>query len=81
MKLAIHTIQETLFSGDIKSFTLKTASGEITVLDNHLPLITIARPGKLRYTDRQNNENETELNGGILEVKPNSEAIILANSS
>lgn len=81
MKLFIHTIQETLFDGEIKSLTLPTTSGEITVLDNHLPLITVVKPGEIYYTDQQNKEGRLNLAGGILEVKPESEALILANPS
>lgn len=81
MKLSIHTIQETLFSGEIKSLTLPTTNGEITVLDNHLPIITIVKPGEIYYTDSQNKEGRLNLAGGVLEVKPESEVTILANAN
>ena len=79
MKLSIHSIEKTLFAGSIKSLTLKTASGEITVLDNHLPLVSVVKPGKIYYNDLQNKEGELFLTGGIMEVKPESEVVILAN--
>lgn len=81
MRLSIHTIQKTLFEEEIKSVTLPTTSGEITVLDNHLPLITVVKPGEIYYTDQQNKGGRLSLTGGILEVKPESEALILANVS
>ena len=81
MKLMIHSIEKTIFEGVVKKFTLPTASGEITVLDNHLPLISIVVPGKIYYTDQQNKDGELALGGGILEVKPESEAVILAHAN
>ena len=79
MKLSVHSIEETLYSGEVKKLTLTTTSGEITVLDNHLPLISVVRSGKIYYTDSQNEEKELLVSGGILEVKPESEVVILAN--
>lgn len=92
MKLTIHSIEKTIFEGVVKKFTLPTASGEITVLDSHLPLISVVVPGKIYYTDGQNKDGELTLDSGILEVKPaerrgspggrpESEAVILAHSS
>ena len=81
MKLEVYSIEKTLFDGEVKSITLATTGGEITVLDNHLPLITIVKPGEIYYTDQQNKEDRLSLAGGILEVRPDSEAIILANTS
>ena len=52
MKLAIHTIEKTLFDGDVKSLTLPTEAGEITVLENHLPLVTLIRPGPRKIIDK-----------------------------
>lgn len=78
MKLAIYSIQQALFEGEVKSLTLPTPQGEITVLDNHLPLITLVAPGKIRYTFPDDEEQTLLLNGGVLEVRPDSEAVILA---
>jgi len=56
MKLAVHSIEKTIFDGKVKKFTLPTANGEITALDNHLPLVSIVLAGKIYYTDEQNSE-------------------------
>ena len=79
MKLAIHTLQSTLFEGEITSVTVPTPNGEITVLSQHLPLVTIVSRGTVRVTLPHGEESAIPLGGGILEVRPGSEAVMLAD--
>jgi len=89
MKLSIYSLQNTLFEGEVDKVTLPTPQGEITVLDNHIPLITLINPGYVRYTplltveaSKEYNFSGTQkvikLSGGVLEVRPQSEVVILA---
>lgn len=78
MKLQIHTIEKTLFDGEIKSLTLPTEAGEITVLENHEPLITLARPGIVRVVDKDEKTHTIDFGSyGFLEVKPENEGLTL----
>lgn len=43
--------------------------GEITVLDNHEPLIGVLTPGVMKVVDDGNKENFFEVKNGFLEVK------------
>lgn len=78
MRLSIYSIQSTLFEGEVKSVTLLTPMGEITVLDNHLPIITLVKQGNISYIDSRNEEGLLQFPGGVLEVRPGSEAILLS---
>ena len=78
MKLSIYSIQRTLFEGEVESATLPTPMGEITVLDNHIPLISLVSPGSVRYT-RSGDEQSLSLAGGVLEVRTENEVVILAS--
>ena len=81
MKLSIYTINNTLFSGDVEKVTLPTLQGEITVLDNHIPLITAVKEGDIRYYIPQQFESgwhTIAFFGGIAEVRPGSEVVVLA---
>ncbi|MDO8500114.1 MAG: F0F1 ATP synthase subunit epsilon [bacterium] len=81
MKLQIHTIEKTIFDGDIKSLTLPTEAGEITVLENHLPLVTLTRPGLIRIIDKSNKESIINFSSfGFLEVKPEKEGVTLISA-
>jgi len=81
MKLQIHTIEKTLFDGDIKSLTLPTEEGEITVLENHLPLVTLIKPGIIRVVDKSDKTSIIDFGSfGFMEVKPENEGITLLAS-
>jgi len=77
MKLSIYSLQSTLFEGEVESLTLPTTTGEITVLDNHLPLISLVKPGEVHYT-HFGTKKAVKLAGGVIEIRPGSEAVILA---
>lgn len=80
MKLSIYSLQSTLFEGEVESLTLPTPTGEITVLANHIPLISLVKSGEVRYT-HSGTKDAIKLPGGVLEVRPGSEVVILAESS
>ena len=81
MKLAIHTIEKTLFDGDVKSLTLPTEAGEITVLENHLPLVTLIRPGPIKIIDKSGKERIIDFGSfGFLEVKPENEGTTILSA-
>ena len=78
MKLHIHTIEKTLFDGEVKSLTLNTETGEITVLENHLPLISLVKPSLIRVIDKADKTSIINFGSfGFLEVKPENEGITL----
>jgi len=56
---------------------MKTPLGEITVLDNHIPLITRIEKGRVRIVEKDGKEDTLEAEGGFIEVKPGSEVNIL----
>jgi len=65
--LTITTVTKQLFSDDVTSVTLPGAEGELTVLKNHVPLITTLVKGTI--TVRGKGDNRTfPVTGGLLEV-------------
>lgn len=79
MKLSVYTIQNTLFEGEVEKVIAKTAMGEITVLENHLPLITLLR-GPAMETEKEGRREIIPVKSGFLEVRPESEVVVLADS-
>lgn len=73
MKLSIYSLKKVLFQGQAVLLNCKTVTGEITVLENHEPLITVLSAGTMRVTDESGKENYIEIRSGFLEVKENSE--------
>lgn len=79
MKLTIHTLEKTLFDGTAKKLIAQTAVGEITVLDGHLPLISLLKGPSVKIVDTKDNNHFIEIKSGFIEVRPESEVVILAN--
>lgn len=78
MRFSIHTIEKTLFDGDVKSVTLPTEAGEITVLENHIPLISLVKPGAVKIVDKNEKTHIIDFGvNGFLEVKPENEGLTI----
>jgi len=65
MYLYIYTLRGTLYEGECFSLTAPAETGEITILPNHIPLITALKVGTLRYTNSQE-QKEIALQDGFL---------------
>lgn len=79
MKVSIYTIQKTLFEGGAEKLIAQTPMGEITVLNNHLPLISTLNGPSIKIFDQQGQKNIIKIMSGFLEVRPKSEVVIIAN--
>ena len=79
MKVNIYTIQNTLFEGEVEKLIAKTPMGEITVLDNHLPLVSTVTGPSITAIDKNGKKDIIKISSGIIEIKPESEVTILAS--
>jgi F-type H+-transporting ATPase subunit epsilon len=77
MKLGIYSLKKVLYEGEASSVNAKTASGEITILDNHAPLISILKKGVIKIIDGVNKEHYFPIGGGFLEVRSNDAKLIV----
>jgi len=77
MKVHIFSLQGIEFQGEAAGFNVKTQSGEITVLDHHLPLVTILKEGKANVLKVDGSHSEFSIHGGFLEVSPKNEVNVL----
>jgi len=75
--LSINALDKNIFDGEAESLTLPGIDGELTILENHIPLVTPLKAGKLRFKSGKQNP-EFFLKGGVLEVSP-SKVIVLVN--
>lgn len=68
IKFEIVTPERMVLSRDITAVNLMTTSGEITVLADHIPLVTVLKPGVMEI---KLSDGETEImsvSGGFMEV-------------
>jgi F-type H+-transporting ATPase subunit epsilon len=79
IKFKIVTPEKTVYEDEIDQITLPTQEGEITVLPNHIPLISVLTPGEL-IIKKDSEEIAMAVSGGIVEVRKN-ELVILADTA
>ncbi len=77
MRLKVTSLQKIEYDGEVRSFNVKTEIGEITILDNHRPLITILKPCLAVIVDSNNNKKEIEITSGFLEMNQKNELNVL----
>ena len=80
LHLSIVTPERTVFSGDVDSLSLPTPEGEITVLPNHRPLVSLLATGAMTLR-KDGDETHIASSGGFVEILPDSEVHILADSA
>ena len=78
MHMGVYTLQRTLFEGDIKQLTATTTVGEVTILNQHIPLVSVLTGPMVRLIDTLDKESIIKITSGFLEVREEGEVIILA---
>ena len=78
LKFKIVTPEKVIYENEIFQVSIPTTSGEITVLPNHIPLVSVLAAGELRIKDKDG-EHHLAVSGGFLEVRGKNEVIILAD--
>ena len=79
MKLSVISLKGVEFDGEVTSLNLKTATGEITVLDKHRPLMTALVPGKANIIKKDGERTTLNIVSGFLEVGEASQITLLVN--
>ncbi len=78
--LKIATPERIIYENDIFQVSIPTMDGEITVLPNHVPLVSVLRAGEMRIVDKEG-EQILAVSGGFLEVRGQNEIVILADNA
>lgn len=80
-RLQLVTLTGTKFDGDVYEVILPTLDGEIGVLANHMPLISVATAGavvvKKNRTDPDAQREIFAISGGVIEVEHNQLKVIV----
>ena len=77
MKLNIISLKGIEFEGEAVSVNVKTTSGEITVLDNHRPLLTALATGQAVIIKKDGEKLNFNINSGFFEVGEGNQASLL----
>lgn len=76
--LKLVTPERVLFEGDVASLTIPTEAGEITILPNHVPLVSAISNGVASMTLADGTEDDLAISGGFLQIKGGNEVVVLA---
>ena len=76
MKIEIITPDKTIFEGNVELAQLPGIDGLFEILNNHAPLISVLKKGKIKVTDKKKNTQFFEVNGGVVEVLKNKVLIL-----
>ncbi len=78
MHVVIAKVDEVLFEGEAYSLTVPGKEGEMTVLGEHMPLITTLKQGEARVHLAAGDEPQIfSIEGGVLEVRRDGATVIL----
>ncbi|MFH1583103.1 MAG: F0F1 ATP synthase subunit epsilon [Candidatus Falkowbacteria bacterium] len=80
IKFEIVTPERVVLKEEIMQITVPTKTGEITVLPNHIPLVSSLMPGVVHIKKKGGQEEIMSISGGFLEVLKNK-VVILADTA
>lgn len=80
LKLKIVTPERVVYEAMVDSVTVPTTAGEITILKNHIPLVSNLLAGEIR-TKIGNEEHSLAVSTGFVEVRPGNEVVLLADTA
>lgn len=76
MNIEIINPDKTIFSGEGELVQLPGKDGSFEILNNHAPLISVLRKGKVKVVDKDGKKQFFEINGGVIEVLKNKVLIL-----
>ena len=79
-KFEIISPERIFFSDDVKMVTLPSYEGDMSILKNHIPIVTFLRPGKIKVQKNGGNFEEFFVQDGTVEYFKDS-LIILSVSA
>jgi F-type H+-transporting ATPase subunit epsilon len=81
LHLQLVTLSGTKFEGDVYEVILPTLDGEIGILQNHMPLISVATAGAVVVKKSRNDSDSQReffaISGGVIEIEHNLLKVIV----
>ncbi len=76
----ITTPERVVYSDEVESVSLPTKLGQITILANHIPLVSSIESGEA-IIRKDGQESFLAISGGLVEVKGDNRVIVLADTA
>lgn len=81
IQFEIVTPERVVLKQEILQITVPTTSGEITILPDHIPLVSVLKPGVLEVKRADGVLEIMAVSGGFIEVMKDSRVVILADTA
>ena len=78
-KLEIISPEKIIFSGDVKIVVLPSYEGDMSILKNHISIITFLRPGVIRVQKKEANIEDFFVEDGTVEYFNNNLVVLSAS--
>jgi len=79
-KLTIVTPGGIIYEDMVEKITLPTKSGEVTILPEHEAMVSVLQAGEVSI-HKAGYETDLALSGGVLEMRPDNELFLIADSA
>ena len=76
LKVSVISPERVLFEGEAASVVAPAFDGEVGILDNHAPMMTLLGKGSLRLGDKR-----FDIEGGFLQVVDNNVRVVTEKAS
>lgn len=76
MNVEIINPDKTIFTGEAYLVQLPGKDGSFEIMNNHAPLISVLKEGKVKVLDNDKNPQFFEIKGGVIEVLKNKVLIL-----
>jgi F-type H+-transporting ATPase subunit epsilon len=76
MNVEIINPDKTIFTGEAYLVQLPGKDGSFEIMNNHAPLISVLKEGKVKVLDNNKNPQFFEIKGGVIEVLKNKVLIL-----
>jgi len=80
LHLTITTPERIVLESEVSSVNVPTVDGEIGLLPDHIPLVSLIAPGELHAVTTAGEEQIMAVSGGFIEVRDNA-VVILADTA
>lgn len=77
----ITTPERAVLKRKVRQVSIPTASGEITVLPGHVPLVAPVEAGEIRAVDENGEEVLMSVSGGFVTVHADDRVVVLADTA
>jgi F-type H+-transporting ATPase subunit epsilon len=76
MTVEIIDPDKTIYKGEADLIQLPGKDGSFEILNNHAPLISVLKQGRVKLVDKSKNTEFFEIKGGVVEVLRNNVLIL-----